>query len=265
MKRCTDITLLLDKSDSMENIRDTTIEMLNTFIDDRRKDPDECVLSLFQFSSHAPGYGDPLTRTFSGLSVKDCPRITTSNYQLQGMTALNDAMAFTIDDVGKRLAELPEHERPDRVLIALMTDGAENDSRKYPSEDMKRGLGNRTVLGKVNHQRNQYGWEFMMLGADMTQQRAEEVSSSVGIVASNALPFKKSSIRGAGQVMIKAVSAYASPLGAAGPATPTGPGIYALDPSTRKMSQDIKDEANDVTGNSNVTPPTKSTRKTRKK
>lgn len=264
MRRCTDITLILDKSDSMQNCHGATIEMLNTFIDERRKDTDECVLSLFQFSTHN-NYGDPLTRTFSGLPVKDCPRINHHNYRLHGMTALYDAMGYTIDDVGKRLAALPEHLRPDRVLIVVMTDGQENDSNAYPTGP----IGQRMVMDKVNHQRDNYRWEFMFLGADMDTATSERQAQDIGIFANNALNYRKTSTPQAGHVMTQAVANYAGPLGAAGPQGPQGPGIYALDEGTQVASQALRDDADKAlanpTGTGATTPPKPTGRKRGKK
>ena len=57
--------------------------------------------------------------------------MTTDEYDPMGMTALLDAIGITIDSVGKRLSETPEDERPEKVIIAITTDGEENSSREY--------------------------------------------------------------------------------------------------------------------------------------
>jgi len=236
MRRCTDITLILDKSDSMQNCHGATIEMVNTFIEDRRKDPEDCTLSLVQFSTHN-SYSDPLTRTFAGLPVKDAPRLTQHTYRLHGMTALLDAVGITINDVGKRLAALAEDDRPDRVLIVVMTDGLENDSKKFTREQ---------IINMTNHQRNDYRWEFMFLGADMDSFTAEQQAQDLGIFSNNSLNYRKGSTRAAGQCMTQSVSNYAGPLGDQGPQGPQGPGIFALDEGTQIASQGLRQEADDA-------------------
>jgi len=248
MRRCTDITLILDKSDSMSNCHGATIEMVNPFIEDRRKDPDECILSLVQFSSSNP-YADPLTRTFVGSPIKESPRIDSCNYCLYGRTALLDAMGITIKDVGKRLSGMPEDDRPDRVLIVVMTDGQENDSIKFT---------HRQVVDMTNHQRDHYRWEFMFLGADMDSFTAEKQAQALGIYANNTMNYRKSSTREAGKCMTQSVANYAGPVGAQGPQGPQGPGIFALDAATQVKSKKLRQEANTNSSVSVKAPPKKS-------
>lgn len=260
MKRCTDITLILDRSDSMQNCYGATIEMINKFIDERRKDPDECKLSLFQFSSHV-ACGDPLIRTFSGMPIADAPHITVHNYRLNGMTALYDAVGYTIDDVGKRLAALPENERPDRVLIVVMTDGMENHSIHYPSGPE----GSRMLTEKIDHQRDNYRWEFMYLGAGLDSKTAEKQSGSMGIRSQNTMNYSKTSTRVAGQVMTQAISAYAGPQGATGPCGPQDQGIFAYDPATKSMAQSLRSEADEqLIGSTSSNSPPKGRKRSRK-
>jgi hypothetical protein len=250
MRRCTDITLILDKSDSMSNCHSSTIELVNSFIEERRKDPDECVMSLVQFSD-ASGYKDMLTRTFSGLAIKDAPRLSPNTYRLGGMTALYDAVGMTIDDVGKRLAGMPGAQRPDRVLIVVQTDGEENNSKKFPTGP----TGQQMIMEKVNHQRDNYRWEFMFLGADMTSEVAEQQAQNLGIYGNNTLNYTKGSTQRAGRVMTQAVANYAGPLGEQGPQGPQGPGIYALDEETKISSELLRAEADENLGGTAKAPP----------
>jgi uncharacterized protein YegL len=239
MRRCTHITLILDKSDSMKSCHGATIEMVNTFINERCKDPDDCVMSLVQFSSHSM-YSNLLTQSFTDTPIKKVPRLDYNNYRLNGMTALYDAMGRTIDDVGSRLASLCDDDRPDRVLVVVMTDGRENDSKHFSKHQ---------IINKVSHQRDNYRWEFMFLGADMDSMTAELQAKDIGIHSQNTLNYLKASTRQAGEVMTQSVAAYAGPQGAAGPTGPNGPGIFALDPITKKMSDALRAEANDATSN----------------
>jgi hypothetical protein len=235
----------------MSNCHSSTIELVNSFIEERRKDPDECVMSLVQFSD-AGGYKyNMLTRTFSGLDIKDAPRLSPASYQLGGQTALYDAVGLTIDDVGKRLAGMPEAQRPDRVLIVVQTDGQENNSKKFPTGP----TGQRMIMEKVNHQRDNYRWEFMFLGADMTSEVAERRAQDLGIYGNNSLNYQKISTLRAGQVMTQAVANYAGPMGAAGPQGPTGPGIYALDEATKTESEQLRIEADENLGGISKAPP----------
>lgn len=240
MRRCTDITIILDKSESMTDCHAATIELINSFIKERHKDPEDCILSLVQFSS-SNLYGDPLTRTFAGLPAKNAPRLTPDNYHLGGMTALLDAMGVTIVETGKRLAAMPEAQRPDRVLIVIMTDGQENHSKKFISGQ---------IVGMTNHQRDHYRWEFMFLGADMDSITAARQAQALGVYAQNTLNYRKSSTHFAGQCMTQAVEDYAGPAGSQGPCGPAGPGIFTVDEAVMHMAQALRQEADGGLGSS---------------
>lgn len=95
----------------------------------------------------------------------------------RGATALYDAVGRTIDTVGKRLSETPESDRPERVFMAIITDGYENASSDYSSE---------TIQEMVKRQTDQYNWNFVFMGAD---QDAILSAKSLGIGAGQALGF----------------------------------------------------------------------------
>ena len=93
------------------------------------------------------------------------------------MTALLDAVGRTIDDVGNRLANTPEEERPEKVLVAIMTDGLENSSRDYTRD---------RVAKMIKHQQEVYSWEFLFLAANVD---AFTEARSLNIPMSNAQNF----------------------------------------------------------------------------
>ena len=84
-------------------------------------------------------------------------------------TALLDAIGRTIDDLGKRLAALPEEQRPGQVIVAIFTDGLENASQNYTGEKINK---------MIRHQREVYGWEFLFLAAN---QDAIATAARMGI------------------------------------------------------------------------------------
>jgi hypothetical protein len=105
------------------------------------------------------------------------PALTMETYTPSGGTALLDAMGKTIDATGRRLAAMPEHARPGKVIVVIITDGEENSSREftYPR-----------VNEMICHQRDVYKWEFMFIG---TNQDAIASASRIGIPASSALTY----------------------------------------------------------------------------
>jgi hypothetical protein len=89
------------------------------------------------------------------------------------MTALFDALGTIIQKTGERLARIPESERPARVVFVIITDGAENSSREYTSNQIKE---------IIQHQSEAYNWQFVYLGAN---QDSFASASQIGILASS--------------------------------------------------------------------------------
>ena len=124
MKDKADITIILDRSGSMESVKDDTIGGFNSFLAEQQKVAGEAVLSLVQFD-------DQYEVVYQDKDIRAADRLTEATFQPRGMTALLDAVGRTINAVGQRLASLPETERPDKVVLVIMTDGFENSSHEF--------------------------------------------------------------------------------------------------------------------------------------
>jgi hypothetical protein len=84
--------------------------------------------------------------------------LDNSNYTPSNTTALFDAVGKTINSIGKRLADMPEKNRPEKVIFVIITDGLENASKKFSRKE---------IFNMVSHQKQKYSWEFIFLGADI--------------------------------------------------------------------------------------------------
>lgn len=170
MKNKTDITIILDRSGSMESVKQDTIGGFNNFLSEQQKVEGEASLSLVQFD-------DQYEVVYEDKNIQSADRLTERTFQPRGSTALFDAVGRTINAVGARLAALPEAERPDSVLIVIMTDGFENASREFTA----------AKVGEIiSHQRDVYKWEFMFIGAN---QDAVLSARAIGIQAGAALTY----------------------------------------------------------------------------
>lgn len=146
-KGYTDITFIVDRSGSMSTIaRDMEIGM-EKFIQEQKEVPGECRISLIQFD-------DKIEKVFSGLLVETIDKI---KLEPRGWTALYDAIGYTVNETGKRLKNMKESERPEKVVMFIITDGAENYSKEFKSEKIKE---------MITHQKDKYSWEFVFLGAN---------------------------------------------------------------------------------------------------
>ena len=173
MKHLTDVVNLLDCSFSMQNVRSSTIEGFNSFLAEQRSDPSPATISLYQFSTP-----EHFVATYTECQLAMAPALNMDNYNPTGRsTALLDAMGKVIDQTGHRLARKSEHDRPDKVVIVIMTDGQENDSKRETWE---------AIASRIAHQQDKYKWSFVYVGAN---QDAIANANRLCIPTSNAFNY----------------------------------------------------------------------------
>lgn len=158
-KDYTDITLIVDRSGSMNTCRLEAENGVNHYIDQQKKQPGKCTFSLVQFDSE-------YEFVHRGVPVQDVPPYTLHP---RGMTALLDALGRAINETGERLAAMPESERPGLVIFVIVTDGQENSSHEFTKEQIKK---------MIECQQTVYSWQFTYLGAN---QDAFAEAGGIGI------------------------------------------------------------------------------------
>ena len=172
MSNTTEIAFILDQSGSMQSIKAGTLEGVNAFLTQQKEENDKFPvrLSLTLFST-----GFEIRH--GSVPVTEVPLLTEETYLPNGGTALLDAIGNTIDELGKRLSETPEEERPGTVIVAIMTDGEENSSRQCNWLQ---------ISEKIKHQTEAYKWQFLCLGAN---QDAIATAARMNIAAENSTTF----------------------------------------------------------------------------
>ena len=158
----TEIVFILDESGSMQPLTDDTIGGFNSYVEEQKKEPGEAYLTTVLFD-------DRYIILHDHINIHDVPPLTDHEYRPTGMTALMDAIGKTINNVGRRLANTPEEERPSHVIFVITTDGYENASREFTRTQVKR---------MIEHQQEKYSWQFLFLGAGID---AYKEASSIGI------------------------------------------------------------------------------------
>ena len=153
MSKRTEIVFVLDRSGSMHSVLHDVIGGFNQFVKEQKAVPGECTMSLFQFDTiYEPVY--------VGKNIQEVEELTLATFQPRGSTALNDAVGRAIVETGAALAARDEKDRPELVLFCIYTDGHENASREYSSQQVK------TL---IEQQTDVYKWEFSFLGAGVDQ------------------------------------------------------------------------------------------------
>lgn len=166
--------IVVDRSGSMQSIQGDMTGGLQAYIKEQAALPGETLFTLVQFDSEIENVAID----------RDAAYLTDYTLVPRGMTALNDAIAHTINLVGEHLRLTPEDERPGDVVVLIITDGYENHSKKYPGEE-----GRAQVRQMVEHQTDKYSWKFTYLGAN---QDAVLVGRELGISPESSLTYDTS-------------------------------------------------------------------------
>ena len=185
------IGMIVDRSGSMGSLINDTINGYNSFINDQKILPREAVTLLTLFDHNIEIHpiediktcklmsrgnltrqnlyqtfvnGQPVSSTTTSSEVEN-----TIPYVVGGSTALLDAIGQTINHIGNYLKNLPESERPEKVIIGIITDGEENASREFSNSQIKE---------MINHQQDVYNWKFIFMGANID---SFSVAGNIGI------------------------------------------------------------------------------------
>jgi hypothetical protein len=170
----TDIVLIVDRSGSMNESASDTIGTINSFIEEQKKLPGEATVTLVLFNeAHAT--------LFNRVNLRSFPTITSREYSCSGTTALVDTACTTIIKQGQTYADMQEIDRPDKVIVAIVTDGEENASREYTQAQLK---------AMIEEQTTKYSWEFLFLGANID---TFAVAGNYGIAAMNTMSYTDTS------------------------------------------------------------------------
>jgi len=150
-KDYTHITLLLDRSGSMQLVKTDTIGGYNQFIKDQQALPEKATYTLVQFDDQY----EPV-QTFVPLS--EALILDDKTFVPRGCTCLLDALGKALVSTGESLEKMNEADRPSKVVFAVMTDGEENSSREFTAERIKE---------MITHQEQVYGWQVVFLSSDL--------------------------------------------------------------------------------------------------
>jgi uncharacterized protein YegL len=192
------VCFIIDESGSMTGSESDIIGGFNKTIEEQKAIKDgKCAVSFYSFDTNvkerfigkdvnevkeltqASRFGNYicLSRTFSlssisvngvtDVDVKISEEESDPLYQYcpGGGTAMNDAIATAINNIGKWLSNMPEEERPSKNLIVIMTDGEENSSKEFTLAK---------VQEMIKHQTEKYNWSFVYMGMDITNKKAAD-------------------------------------------------------------------------------------------
>ena len=150
-KNLTEIVFILDRSGSMAGLEADTIGGFNAMIRKQKEETGEAYVSTVLFDNHTEVIHDRV-------DIRNVQPQTSRDYYVRGCTALLDAVGKSIHHIGNVHKYAREEDRPEKTLFVITTDGMENASHTYTYEKLK---------AMIEHQKEQYGWEFLFLGANI--------------------------------------------------------------------------------------------------
>ena len=161
-KGLTEMVFILDKSGSMSGLESDTIGGFNGMIDKQKKAEGEALVSTVLFSNRSSVLHDRVP-------LSEISPMTDKDYFVGGCTALIDAMGDAIHHISNVHKYAREEDVPEHTVFVIITDGMENSSCRYSSEEVKK---------MVEERKEKKGWEFLFLGANID---ARAVADDMGI------------------------------------------------------------------------------------
>ena len=174
-KNLTEMVFILDRSGSMAGLEKDTIGGFNSMIERQKGEEGEALVSTVLFDNES-------TVIHDRIDLRKVEPLTERQYFVGGCTALIDAIGGSIHHIGNVHKYAREEDVPEHTVFVITTDGMENASHRYSSDEVK---------AMVNRQKEKYGWEFLFLGANID---AVETAARFGISRDRAVNFHNDEI-----------------------------------------------------------------------
>ena len=168
-KNLTEMVFILDRSGSMSGLEQDTIGGFNSMIEKQKKEEGEALVTTVLFDHDC-------TTIHDRVNLSEVKPMTDREYWVRGNTALIDAIGQTVNHIESVHKYIREEDVPGKVVFVITTDGMENASREYTSEQVKQMIKAKEELG----------WEFLFLGANID---AVNTAASFGIRYDRAVNF----------------------------------------------------------------------------
>lgn len=178
------VNFILDRSGSMESVRDETISGVNRYIEELKRDGSSYLFSLTQFNTN-------FDIIHAAVLLDEVKPLNRDNYRPDGFTALLDAVGSTVGRVEKEAQDV------EKVLVVVMTDGHENSSHRWTTDRLRELIQRKEKEGN---------WTFVFLGATAD---AWDTGVALGVQAGNAYRYDPGQTAQVTACLAASTSAYA--------------------------------------------------------
>lgn len=166
----TELVFILDRSGSMSGLESDTIGGFNAMLRQQKGQAGKCYVSTVLFDHECQVLHDRIP-------LEHVPPMTERDYTVRGCTALLDAIGGAIRHIGNIHKYARPEDVPEHTVFVITTDGMENASRRYNSEQIK---------AMIQRQKEKYGWEFLFLAANID---AVDTAAHLGVGADRAVNY----------------------------------------------------------------------------
>lgn len=166
--KVTNVTIVLDRSGSMNRIRSDVIGGVNAFIEDQKRQTGACSLTLWTFDNVAT------EMVIKAKPIAGVQALTEQDFIPRGSTPLYDAL-------GSALAEAEgRHRDGDAEIVVIVTDGLENASKEHTKAE---------IFDRIK-ELSAKQWVFSYVGAD---HDAYQAAGDLGIQRGSTQSFAPTS------------------------------------------------------------------------
>lgn len=157
-----DIGIVIDESGSMEGMEETVIKCFNDFLKEQKQNGDDAFITISRFNND-------VKFVLKRRQLSKAEYLSKKDYRPYGTTALYDAIYDTIKLIEGKT-------KNDKVIVAIITDGYENSSKKCDIKTLKENI----------QEKERLGWKFLFLASNID---VKETAKSFGINLSNAIKY----------------------------------------------------------------------------
>ena len=170
-KNLTELVFILDRSGSMGGLESDTIGGFNSMIEKQKKEEGEALVTTVLFDNEIETLHDrvPLSKI---------EKMTDKDYYVRGCTALIDAIGYSVEHIAEIHKYAREEDVPEHTMFVITTDGMENASRKFSSQEVKKMIEQKKEADK---------WEFLFIGANID---SVETAKQFGISEDRAVNYR---------------------------------------------------------------------------
>jgi hypothetical protein len=169
--KAAEIICVIDRSGSMDSTKADAIGGFNAFLEKQKKLSKKTLISAMFFNA-------PVEKKllYDGVKITEVEPLNEQTYVPDGMTALFDAIGTTVGLVLERHGKM---KKAPRTLLMILTDGGENSSHEYTSQQIK---------DKLTELQDKTGWKVAYIGASadaFTQNIMQNISTTLNVKGFN--------------------------------------------------------------------------------